>query len=133
MNLGQGGLALEALGVGVGWFPVRALSVTLRASHVFVSGGKHAAFHGASVQWFAHPRVWIGVGPGLVTYGGLASFAAQAPEASDRAGFGVQLRAGAALFATARHAINVCAQIYPGFFRDGVVLAGGLTLEWQLR
>lgn len=128
-----GGLAFDALGVGVGYFLRRNISVTLRANHMFVLGGTHLAFHGATIQWYVHPRVFLGVGPGLVTYGGPGAFAAQASASTDRAGFGMHFRAGVAIVDGRRHAMNVYAQMFPGFFRDGLVIASGIGLEWQLR
>lgn len=128
-----GGLAFDALGVGIGYFFQRNISITLRANHMFVLGGTHLAFHGATIQWYVHPRVFLAVGPGLVTYGGPGSFAAQASEASDRAGFGMQFRAGVALIDGRRHAMNLYVQMFPGLFRDGLVIGSGIGLEWQLR
>jgi len=128
-----GGLAFDALGVGVGYFITKRLSVTLRASHQFVLGGTHLAFHGATVQFYVVPRIFLGVGPGLVTYGGASAFAAQAPDPTDRAGFGMHFRAGVALIDGRRHAMNLYLQMFPGFFKDALVIGSGIGLEWQLR
>ncbi len=128
-----GGPSIDALAFGVGYFIRPFLSVTLRASHQFVLGGTHLAFHGVSVQWYVLPRVFLGVGPGLVNYGGPGSFAAQAPDSTDRAGFGMHFRAGVALVDGRRHALNLYLQMIPAFFKDGVVIGGGIGLEWQIR
>lgn len=132
-NLQSGGLAFDALGVGVGYFITKRLSVTLRASHQFVLGGTHLAFHGATVQFYVVPRIFLGVGPGLVTYGGASAFAAQAPDPTDRAGFGMHFRAGVALVDGRRHAMNLYVQMFSGFFKDALVIGSGIGLEWQLR
>jgi hypothetical protein len=132
-TLKGGGLAFDALGVGVGYFIRPYLSVTLRASHQFVLGGTHLAFHGATVQWYPHRRFFLGVGPGLVNYGGPGAFAAQANDPTDRAGFGMHFRAGVTLLDGRRHAMNLYLQMFPGFFRDSLVVGSGIGLEWQLR
>jgi hypothetical protein len=100
---------------------------------MFIADGKHIAFHGASVQWYVHPRVFLGVGPGFVTYGGPGAFAAQANDATDRSGFGMHFRAGATVFDGRRHAVQVYLQTYPAVFKDAFVIATGLGLEWQIR
>ncbi len=128
-----GGPSFDALGVGVGYFIYPFLSVTLRASHQFVLGGTHLAFHGATIQWYPHRRVFLGVGPGLVTYGGPGAFAAQANDPTDRAGFGMHFRAGVGLIDGRRHGMNLYLQMFPGFFKDGIVIGSGIGLEWQLR
>jgi hypothetical protein len=132
-SIGAGGFAFEAIGLGVGFFVQKNFSVTFRASHMFIVGGKHIAFHGASVQWYVYPRVFCGLGPGLVTYGGPGAFAAQASGHDDRSGFGMHVRAGATVLDGRRHAVQVYLQMYPAFFKDGTVVATGLGIEWQMR
>jgi len=136
VDLGGDSAAWEAIGLGVGYFIHPNLSVTLRASHMFLfRGGAHAfiAFHGASVQWYVHRRVFLGVGPGFVTYGGAGAFAAQAGGETDRSGFGMHFRVGVTVIDGKRHALNAYVQMYPGFFKDGSVVATGLGIEWQIR
>lgn len=128
----MGGLANNALGVAAGWFVTPRLSITLRATHLFVSDGRHAAFHGLTAQWYAG-RVFFGFGPGFVTFGGASAFAAQAPDPTDRGGLGFLARAGVVAFDGPRHAVNVVWETTPGFLKDTTLLVSSLAIEWQFR
>ena len=127
-----GGPALNALGVAAGWYLTPRITLTLRATHLFLADGRHTAFHGLTAQWYAG-RVLFGFGPGYMTLGGASAFAAQAPDASDRGGFGVLARAGVVAFDGPRHAVNVVCEIAPGFLKDTNVLVASIAIEWQFR
>jgi hypothetical protein len=113
---------------------MRNFSVTLRATHLFVTGGKHMAFHGLTAQWYLG-RVLLGFGPGFVTFGGAAAFGAQAPDqaAGDRGGLGFLARVGVVAFNGPRHAVNVVWEISPGFLKDTTIVASTVAIEWQFR
>jgi hypothetical protein len=123
---------LSGLNIGLGgWItPTTALSFRIAGtSFVRDIGGVDvqfiSGFVGPSAQVLVSREVWVGAGVGL------GILTTDQDDIEPERGFAVDLRVGAFLVQTRKNALQLSAEVAPGFYDGGRVTSIGFQLGWQ--